>query len=193
MDEFEANLRRVRAKANEFEVNLSHIKTQPNFPFPRYKTDAMEYMYAELFWLYLFKAVVGDNQDAAWVAWMPPDTLKEGNPLFSVINYMTRRAFRVVHIFSQMEDEEIAQGVRRPASVYYSEYQEDDWGEDPRPNSGNIFELTICSDLSRENELLARRFIALFCLDNAPMDVIEREIREYEAENFPYAPPPQEE
>lgn len=193
MDEFEANLRRVRGRANEFETNLSHIKSQGTYPFLHYKVDNEEYMYAELYWLNLFKAVVGDNENKAWIAWLPPDTVKEGNPLFSVINYKTRRALRIIHIFSQMEEAEIAQNIRRPPAIFYSECKEDEWGNDPWPHTGHIFELAICSDISEESEKIARKFVHLFCVKNAPMNDVEREIKEYEEEFFPNAPLPEEE
>lgn len=162
---------------NESEYNVQHIKYQPSFPFRDFETDELQYMYLELYWVYLFKSVIGENVDRAWTAFHPPSLERDGNPIFSVVNRSLGRAVRVIH--QQMGEGDVAY---REGGRYYPLYAFLSNLEDRGDEAGApIVELGLVADLSDEGEAAARRFIAMFCVDRVTPAEMERAIVEHEA------------
>lgn len=159
---------------NSREENFLYIKTHPRYPFRTYRTSDFDYMCLELYWTYLFKCVIGDNTDATWVAFHPPDVEHEGNPIFSARNLDRGRIVRIIH--KQDENRDLGglnPGTYFPFQPFMSEYHD--------PISGDHSpELCFVADLSAESENQARRFLAAFCVDYRSVSEMEGMIIDYE-------------
>jgi len=163
---------------SESEQNLRYLKQHPLFPFQGYRADELQYMSLELYWLYLFKEVIGGNASGAWQAWHPPDQEREGNPIFSAVNLELKRGVRVI----QHQPEE--------GQVLYSQGG-DYFPFQPYLNKGvaepfapelEIVELCFLADVSEESERRSRELWKLFCVDLVSEPVVEELIQRYEDE-----------
>jgi len=170
----------------ESEQNLRYLKQLVLFPFREYRTDELQYMNLELYWLYLFKDVIGGNANGAWRAWHPPDEEREGNPIFSAINLELKRGVRVI------------QHARGEDQVHYSQggnyfpfqpYLNHTTAEALEPEL-EILELCFLADVSEESERRSREIWKRFCVDLVSEPVMEELIRHYEDEvNMPSVVP----
>jgi hypothetical protein len=163
---------------DQHEQNLSQVKNHELFPFSGFLTDPLQYMYLELYWLSLFKVIVGGNADASWRAWLPPDPERKGNPIFSAINEKLGRGVRVIH--NQREPSEAhfaASGRYYPFQPFVARTP-----ADPRAPEVFVDELCFMADPSEEAERLARRFLHGFCVQVTAVDDLEEMIRRYEDE-----------
>ncbi|HLJ27163.1 MAG TPA: hypothetical protein VKY85_10680 [Candidatus Angelobacter sp.] len=163
---------------NEWEQNFQIVRRHPLFPFADYQNDDVQYMQAELYWTYLFKAVIGGNSDGVWRAWHAPDPERKGNPMFSAVNDHLRRGTRII----QHPDERKIKN--QPGGLFSFQPFLSLTPCDPvtydDPN-GLVLELCFNCDISDESEARTRAFWQLFCIDHLDEVQIEAAIRTYES------------
>lgn len=171
---------------NESESNLRYLKQHPLFPFRDYRTDELQYMNLELYWLYLFKDVIGGNADGSWRAWHAPDDAHEGNPIFSAINLELKRGIRVIQHTQEEGQSHYAQGGDYfPFQPYLNHTV-----AEPFEPELEILELCFLADVSEESEKRSREIWKQFCVDLVSEPVMEELIRRYEDEvNMPRVDP----
>jgi hypothetical protein len=156
---------------NVWQQKLAALKRHPLFPFVRFPQDQAQYALAELYWNYLFQSVV---DDPAWRLWHAPDRTGEGNPIFSSIHLDHKRGTRVI---------------QHPESGSGSTTRQQYFGfqpflsitpAEPFDRRQNILELCLLADISPETEASCIAFWRRFCIDLAPEEQLEDEIRNYE-------------
>ena len=66
--------------------------------FPRFLTDESEYAKAEAFWTALWERIAPDERrQRGWSAeWFRPQPPKDGNPIFTAVSELRRKAIRVI-------------------------------------------------------------------------------------------------
>lgn len=159
---------------DEWEEKLRALKLHPDFPFRTSTSDETQYMQLELFWLYLFRSVVGSPHNTAWRSWHEPDRDRTGNPIFSAVSLPLARGTRVLQ-HPGPDDPDVKTWGYFSFQPYLShtspqglDYQND------------ILELCIVADVSEESERYCRHFWKLFCVDRLAESAMEVEIGRYE-------------
>jgi hypothetical protein len=158
---------------NEWEEKLRQIKLHPDFPFTKFRSDESQYMLLELFWAYLFKAVVEGRGRGLWRPWQEPDRDREGNPIFSAVDLNSGRGVQIIQHPGPDDPDVKLWGYFHFQPYLSHAFMEVSGSEVP------ILGFYFLADISEESEAYSRKFLKLFCVDGFSESEIDAEINRY--------------
>lgn len=157
-------------------ATLEQIKAHPAFPFVRFREDEPQYMMVELYWLELWKTVLGPVS-AEYVAWLEPDGAQEGNPIFSALHEPPSRGVVIKSKWMEEGQSHWRGGGRYfPFQPYVARYPVGTEGPEP-----SVMTLVMLADVSAEAEQHVSEFLRAFCVERVSWEELEAKCAAYES------------
>lgn len=146
----------------------------PNFPFADFASNDVSFLMAELYWRELFRSVMGERLGD----WTPIEpAARDGNPMFAAYSPAAGRALRIIQKTNENKKPEYPN-----TSGEAAYYPVQPWCNKSLTPDGDqeLLELVIYSDCSNFSETINRQLITRHCIDQLPVEELERLIRAYE-------------
>ena len=168
-------------------MTFDEIKSHPHFPFCGFRDDDLEFLMLELYWVEVFRGIVGSARAVAWKPLFPADR-EEGNPMLHLIERSTPvpRMLRIIQRFNTGGLPELNLDTKDRlmfrGDAYLPFVPGLTWAAVDPETLGPAEELVISSDVTPACERFLRWFLTAWCVDRISVADMDGGISKYWAQ-----------